>query len=90
MEAIYEGVRQRFSAEIRRGQVRICRAPSLTAAQELPTPLDWVYVDGDHTYEAVRGICKRFWPMISPGGYLAGDDYGPYGVVERRRDQGRR
>lgn len=55
MEAIYKGVLERFSAEIDSGQVVPMRMRSVDAVTKLADgALDWVYIDGDHTYESVR------------------------------------
>jgi cephalosporin hydroxylase len=35
---------------------------------------DWVYIDGDHSYEAVLNDLKAWYPKVKPGGYLALDD----------------
>lgn len=37
--------------------------------------LDWVYLDGDHSYEAVRDEIAAFWPLIQSGGVLAFHDW---------------
>jgi len=37
--------------------------------------LDFVYVDGEHSYEAVSQDIADWWPKIKPGGILAGHDY---------------
>ena len=37
-----------------------------------------VFIDADHTYEAVRGDLTAWWPLVRPGGFLAGHDYGEY------------
>ena len=36
---------------------------------------DWIYVDGDHRYEAVLADLSGSWPLIKSGGFLAGDDF---------------
>lgn len=36
---------------------------------------DWVYIDGDHSEEAVYADLTAAWPLIRPGGILSGDDY---------------
>jgi hypothetical protein len=77
MEAIYDSVLERFSAEIERGQVLVRRSRSGAAAAEFDAnALDWVYIDGDHTYEAVKADLEAYYRVIKPGGLLAGDDYG--------------
>jgi predicted O-methyltransferase YrrM len=38
--------------------------------------LDWVYIDGDHSYEAVKRDLEAYYRVVKPGGFIAGDDYG--------------
>lgn len=60
------------------------------AAQFEDQSLDFVYIDGDHSYEFVSGDCAAWWPKIRKGGILAGHDYTSgnpqkghvYGVIE--------
>ena len=37
--------------------------------------IDWIYVDGDHSYEFVKQDLNLWWPKISTGGTICGDDY---------------
>ena len=37
--------------------------------------LDFVYVDGDHSYDAVVKDMRDWWPKVNIGGILAGHDY---------------
>ena len=37
---------------------------------------NWVYIDGNHSYENVLKDLKYYYPLIKTGGYLCGDDYG--------------
>lgn len=37
----------------------------------------FVYIDGDHHYDAVRADLEAWWPYLTPGGILAGHDYMP-------------
>lgn len=37
----------------------------------------FAHIDGNHSYEYVRGDFERLWPKLSPGGVVAFDDYGP-------------
>jgi hypothetical protein len=56
--------------------VRIHRGFSHQVVDEFPDAyFDWVYVDGNHSYEFVRKDLLRYWPKIRAGGLLAGDDY---------------
>jgi hypothetical protein len=84
MEAVREEVVARFSREIQRERVVIMARRSQDAAEQLRAihssePLDWVYLDGDHVYEAVLADLRAFWPLILRGGCVAGDDYGMEG-----------
>ena len=83
MEAIYQGVLDRFRVNIDRGQVELHRSRSLEAAATFPDgALDWAYIDGDHTYEAVKADLEAYYRTVKPGGFLAGDDYGEPGWWE--------
>lgn len=37
--------------------------------------VDFVYIDGDHSYEAVSSDLKHWWPLVREGGILAGHDF---------------
>ena len=37
--------------------------------------LDWVYIDGNHTYEFVLEDLRSWYPKVRPGGLVVGDDY---------------
>lgn len=37
--------------------------------------LDFVFVDADHHYEAVRSDIEHWWPKVRPGGWFGGHDY---------------
>ena len=80
MDAVHAGVLARFGEAIASGRVEVHRARSVQAAEAFPdASLDWAYIDGDHTYEAVRADLEAYYRTIRPGGYLAGDDYGEPG-----------
>lgn len=83
MDAIYGQVLARFEDERRRGRVVVHRETSLVAASAVVDgSLDWVYVDGDHSYDAVRADLEVWAPKLTPGGLLTGDDYGSFGWWE--------
>jgi len=78
MDAIYRSVSERFQR--RDGKVVVLRAGSVDAAGQLAADsLDWVYIDGDHMYEAVKADLEAFHRVVRPGGVIAGDDYGKGG-----------
>ncbi len=92
MDALYESVIERFRPQIESGQVFVKRARSVDAAASFSDEtLDWVYIDGDHSYEAVKRDLEAYYRVVKSGGFLAGDDYGAKnGWVWRRRDAGGR
>ena len=52
------------------------RTTSLVASQIVRNDLAAVFLDGDHSYEAVKADIESWMPKIKPGGILAGHDYG--------------
>ena len=76
MDAIYAGVEARFASQVAAGTVELRRMSSNAALSGLADEsLDFVYVDGDHRYEAVRDDLELSLAKLKPGGILAGDDY---------------
>jgi hypothetical protein len=88
LDTLADSVRHRFAKEVATGQVVIHRMTSLAAADTFgDRTLDWVYVDGDHSYEAVRSDIAVYTAKVRPGGFVAGDDYragGKYGGGVKR------
>jgi len=83
MDAVYAAVLERFDRERRTGVVEVHRATSAAAAEQLPDGgLDFVYIDGDHTYEFVKRDLEAYARKLKPRGLLAGDDYGVEGWWE--------
>ena len=37
--------------------------------------VDFVYIDGDHTYDGVVSDINHWWPKVRAGGILSGDDH---------------
>ncbi len=57
-------------------QLRVIRATSILAANMFPNGyLDFVYIDGDHTYEAVKDDINAWLPKVRKGGIIGGHDY---------------
>ena len=76
MEAVYTAVRTRFANEIAETRVVLHRAASTEAMAALPDGgLDFVYVDGDHAYEAVRQDLALARLKTRPGGLICIDDH---------------
>lgn len=55
--------------------LRIIRQPSIEAARLYePGSLDFVFIDAAHDYDNVRADIAAWWPKVTVGGDLAGDD----------------
>ena len=76
LDAVFHTVATRFAAEIARQQVIVHRLPSAAAAGLFAdATFDWIYVDGDHSYDAVRSDLALWERTVKAGGIIAGDDY---------------
>jgi hypothetical protein len=75
-EAFYRRVLGRFGSEIRSGRVTVIRGfshevlPTLTVGS-----FDWVYLDGDHSLEAVRRDLRDCARIVRRRGFICGHDY---------------
>jgi hypothetical protein len=45
------------------------------AADAIPVNCDFVYIDGDHTYDGVMKDLLFYWDRIRKGGYMGGHDF---------------
>lgn len=74
--------RHRFNeAKARTGfagaRCQLSRAWSSEAAELAePESVDFIFVDADHSLDAVAEDLRIWWPAIKPGGIVAGKDYG--------------
>src|SRR5690606_11417637 len=73
MDQVYENVRARFAS-----------SPSVvfhrSAAEEAVTEFqdgyfDFIYIDGNHSYDFVKKDIEMYLPKAKNGGYVTGDDY---------------
>jgi len=48
---------------------------SWEAAKDIPNDLDFVYIDGDHSYEATKKDIEIYYPKVRIGGVIAGHDF---------------
>ena len=55
--------------------VRLIPAMTREAAKYWSTPIDFLYVDADHSYDGVWADLTVWYPHVKPGGLIVGDDY---------------
>ena len=67
--------------------VEIIRKKSEDACVLFPNDyLDYVYIDGEHSYAAVMRDLTNYFYKVKVGGYLIGDDYGWTGIAPAVQD----
>jgi predicted O-methyltransferase YrrM len=82
-ELFYEETVERLSRFGDRAE--IMRMTSENAAPKFEEgELDFVYIDAQHHYEAVKKDIQLWWPKVRRGGILAGHDY-----LDGTREQGK-
>lgn len=80
MDEIYGDVCETFRSEIASGQVEIVRGKSSDLVGKLSGKrLNFVYIDGDHRYDAVLRDLECIAPMILPNGAMMVDDHNLHG-----------
>ena len=52
-----------------------CRGPSTLWASVWTQPIDFLFIDGCHDYEAVKADITAWFPHVKPGGIILGHDY---------------
>lgn len=58
------------------GRTRTMIGPSVDMAKQLDDrSLDFVYIDADHQYEAVKSDIEAWFPKVRVGGIISGHDY---------------
>ena len=61
------------------GRYTVLRMPSIEGAKQVKRQsLDYVFVDGLHTYEACLEDCLAWYNKLKPGGWLIVHDYCPH------------
>lgn len=59
-------------------RARLIEGDSAASAAEIPDgSLDFVFIDADHSYEAVRRDIAAWRSKVTPGGWFGGHDYSP-------------
>jgi hypothetical protein len=73
MDAVYKEVCSRFAGN---PVIKIHRRFSRELQEIFPQKsLDWIYIDGDHSKDAVKLDVYLALDVVKPGGLISGDDY---------------
>lgn len=76
MDDIYNTAKARFKKEVDAGKVKIIKKKSGEACKDIKDGLlDWVYIDGNHTYQYVKQDLNNYYPKVKINGFITGDDY---------------
>lgn len=70
-DKIYHAVVKRFQDQA----VTIHRVSSSEFFQSFDQQVDWVYVDGDHSFQGCLADLRGCLRIVRPGGQILGDDY---------------
>ncbi|KAJ1447806.1 hypothetical protein M885DRAFT_624025 [Pelagophyceae sp. CCMP2097] len=67
---------KKWPMEFNATKVTMFKDTSLSAVHNIPdNSVDWIYIDGVHTYDSVRANCRAWWPKLKIGGLFSGHDY---------------
>lgn len=72
-----------------KGKFKILQGMSIEMSKEVKNnSLDFIYIDGDHSYEGVMNDLKHWVPKVKKGGLISGHDYlnEAYGVFSAVSD----
>jgi len=84
-DEIYISTRQELSRRFP-GRTKILRKSAPEAAKTFSTDyFDFIYIDGDHSYEGCLRDLKSYYPLARAGALISGHDYS-YGGVARAVD----
>ena len=68
-------------------RVKMLREESGNAASNFKNEsVDFIFVDGDHSYDATLADCEAYYPLLKKGGLFCGHDYQTIESVKRSVD----
>lgn len=77
----YEKVVSQFRKQVADKRIHIVRQTSDKAVTDFSDNFfDFLYIDGDHSYEQVKKDINNYYYKVKSGGLLCGDDYNIDGV----------
>ena len=62
-----------------KGKTVFINQDSKDAANIIPPILDFVYIDGDHSYDGVKSDFYSYYDKVCSGGFIGGHDFNMYG-----------
>ena len=69
----YDEVTKKFA---KNEKVKIIKSRSAEASKQFPDSFfDWIYIDGDHSYQGVKADLEAYFDKVKSGGFITGDDY---------------
>lgn len=68
-------------------KVQMLREESVYAASTFKDEtFDFIFIDGDHSYDATLADCEAYYPKLKKGGFFCGHDYQTLEEVHRAVD----
>lgn len=65
-----------FDVNIHTDDIVAMKEYSVSASKKFPSEFfDYVYIDANHSYEAVKEDIEHWYPKVKTGGYISGHDY---------------
>lgn len=74
VHSAYKIAMKRLKKWIDRGIVEVVREHSDEAIKKIPENLDFIYIDGDHSYKFVKNDMKNYSKKLRSGGIMGGHD----------------
>jgi predicted O-methyltransferase YrrM len=56
-------------------KIEIIRKTSIDALSDIPNNVDFVYIDGNHSYRFVKHDIEEYYPKVRKGGIIGGHDF---------------
>eukprot|EP00931_Biecheleriopsis_adriatica_P064384 TRINITY_DN39171_c0_g1_i1.p1 TRINITY_DN39171_c0_g1~~TRINITY_DN39171_c0_g1_i1.p1 ORF type:complete len:813 (-),score=84.18 TRINITY_DN39171_c0_g1_i1:95-2179(-) len=74
----YHSVLQKLERHILSGRARVVRGVLSDLDPQVVNPVDVVFIDGDHSYEAIVSDLRIAPSFLRPGGLVTGHDFSPW------------
>jgi len=76
-----EKVERECRANLKGTNCEVIKGYSTEVAKTIPDEsLDWVFIDADHRYEAIKADLEAWFPKVRKGGIMSGHDYKHYTI----------